>query len=229
NLSTCRRRPGKYCNEDEQGHEKGEGDLSRNNTQVQVRESEENGRESLKKKQHPLPCLPRLPEFSFANDASSDTDCESHARVPSNTQPDEPTSSSTATHFPSFQTPIKRSITSNYTNPRVPNKTTIRPSPSMMRDAGNVTLPIDPLERDRILFSTLLTIKAMVRNNSIAIQRLSEQADKNRSQGEVEESIDNFGFPFQTMDQVRQVENILEDKTKFKLLVRKKHIFKEHK
>ncbi|XP_046577704.1 uncharacterized protein LOC124285506 [Haliotis rubra] len=74
--------------------------------------------------------------------------------------------------------------------------------------------------RDRILFSTLLTIKAMVRNNSIAIQRLSEQADKNLSQGEVEESIDNFGFPFKTIDQVRQVENILEDKTKFKLLVR---------
>ncbi|XP_048246209.1 uncharacterized protein LOC125377299 isoform X1 [Haliotis rufescens] len=108
---------------------------------------------------------------------------------------------------------------SNYRSTTAPTKQYFpsKSSHSVIRDDMEVNLPIDPLERDRLLFKTLLTIKAMVKNNGMAINRLSEQADKSGIQ---EESIEEFGFPYKTIEDVRRVEKVLDEKPKFKLLVR---------
>ncbi|XP_048246211.1 uncharacterized protein LOC125377299 isoform X2 [Haliotis rufescens] len=213
--SRKRRRPNKYCSDQE---EQGEVDLSRNKTFSQVGYSEER-RHGSASKAYTLPGIPSLPDLSIAIDPSSDTDRDAQLSptIPTRQMtPDEQPGPSNS-NYRSTTAPTKQYFPSNATGLRPQNRMSVGSSHSVIRDDMEVNLPIDPLERDRLLFKTLLTIKAMVKNNGMAINRLSEQADKSGIQ---EESIEEFGFPYKTIEDVRRVEKVLDEKPKFKLLVR---------
>ncbi|XP_013402490.1 uncharacterized protein LOC106168097 [Lingula anatina] len=79
------------------------------------------------------------------------------------------------------QIPSTSSSTGN--NPRTvfgQKRMPARASVSAIKD-GEVTIPTDQIERDRLIFTTLLQIKAMVKNNTIALSRLEQKLKEKRS------------------------------------------------
>ncbi len=61
-------------------------------------------------------------------------------------------------------------------------------------------------------------IKSWVKNNTVAINRLAEHVSVKVTS---DESVEDFGFPLNTVEDVERVESLLDDKEKFQLLVSK--------
>lgn len=66
------------------------------------------------------------------------------------------------------------------------------------------------------MFKILFQIKALVKNNTTAINKLAQRVNGGICE---DASVEEFGFPMGSIESVRNVENMLEEKQKMKHLV----------